>query len=216
MIDVVFPKNNEEEFIELAEKLGIKSLVFVYDSNKKFYKSKDNKIKIFNGLEINDKNKGLKNTADITFAKGDDLNNRQIVESVKPDVIYSAEGSRSKDFIHQRASGFNHVIARIAKEKKVIVGFNFSDLLQGNDLVIGRMMQNILLCRKFKLDVCIASFAKDPYDMRFLPDAKAFFETVGMSDVDSKKALSTIQERISLNLRKKSGSYLAEGLEVLD
>ena len=78
------------------------------------------------------------------------------------------------------------------------------------------MMQNILLCRKFKLDVCIASFAKNPYDMRFLPDVKYFFETVGMSDFDSKKALTSIQERINFNLRKRSGSYLAEGLEVLD
>ena len=49
MKDIVFPKNNEREFIELAQKLGYKELVFVYENAKDFYK-KSAKISITNAL----------------------------------------------------------------------------------------------------------------------------------------------------------------------
>ncbi len=217
MIDVVFPKDNEEEFIRIAVRLNIKGLVFVYDSPKKFYQGKNSSVKVYNGLEISEKNKNLRHLADIVFVHGSDVDNRSIVESLKPDVLYSAEGSRSKDFIHQRASGLNHIIADIAKSKGVIVGFNFSELLKDNNLGlrIGRIMQNILLARKFKLKVCVASFAHHPFEMRSFQDLKAFFETVGMSDSESKNIFVSVKERLELNLKKKSGSYLAEGLEIV-
>jgi len=31
MIDIVIPNNNEEEFIKMAEKLGYKELLFLYN-----------------------------------------------------------------------------------------------------------------------------------------------------------------------------------------
>ena len=48
--NIVTPKNNEEEFIEIASKLGIRKLYFLYDfedSNK--LESIDNK----NNMELN-------------------------------------------------------------------------------------------------------------------------------------------------------------------
>lgn len=37
MLDIVFPKNNEEEFIDMAKKLGYLSLCFVYEFGNKIY-----------------------------------------------------------------------------------------------------------------------------------------------------------------------------------
>ena len=41
MIDIVIPNNNEEEFITIAEKLGIKELMFLYPYEN-YIKLKDN------------------------------------------------------------------------------------------------------------------------------------------------------------------------------
>ena len=49
--DIVFPKNNEEEFISIALKLGYKEICFCYSlSNFKKYKS--DKIKIFYAIQL--------------------------------------------------------------------------------------------------------------------------------------------------------------------
>jgi len=43
MKDIVFPANNEKEFIRIAEKLGYNELVFLYDYNE-FLKKQNNKF----------------------------------------------------------------------------------------------------------------------------------------------------------------------------
>ena len=56
MIDIVIPNNNEEEFITIAEKLGIKELMFLYPYEN-YIKLKDN---INKKKEIEGKNKKIK------------------------------------------------------------------------------------------------------------------------------------------------------------
>jgi hypothetical protein len=167
MIDVVVPKGNEKEFIEMAKKLGYSGLCFVYENAKPC--SYD--FPVYTGFVCKDKMK----KADFVFQNSD---NRQLVRK-RPTAVFGIEGKR--DFIHQRDSGLDHVIVKEMYVHKVAYLIPFSHILNSNDRerLIGRMIQNIMLCRKYKVKVMIASFAEHPYEMRNAQDLIAFARTLG-------------------------------------
>jgi RNase P/RNase MRP subunit p30 len=209
MIDIVIPNNNEEEFIAMAEELGYKGLCFLYSFNdypSKQKKSEVNKIKICGGVLADNRNiyeiKNIlekqsfsgcrKNKAFSSELKEDKVfvavrssnNDREIMEKSKPDLIFSFEDIARKDFIHQRASGLNHILCKSAKENKVMIGFSLSSILnaENKNFVLGRMTQNIQLCRKFKVKTIVASFAQNPFEMRSAHDLITLFKILGLKN----------------------------------
>ena len=114
---------------------------------------------------------------------GDDTLNRLAVSSRYVDVLLDPHVGSRKDFMHQRNSGLNHVLCALAKENNVAIGFSFSSILHSTQRAkdMGRMMQNILLCRKYKIPMVIGSFAKDAWDVRNEKDLQAFFQVLGMT-----------------------------------
>lgn len=195
MIDIVIPYNNEKEFISIAEKLGYKGLCFLYDfstyliKKEKINEIKDNKIKIHRGILANNKNihkiKNKLKDENIFVAIKSDINDREIIEGSKADIIFSFENDTKRDFIHQRASGLNHILCRLAKENDVIIGFSLNSILntEKKGVILGRIMQNIKLCRKFKVKTIMASFAESPFEMRSVHDIKSLFELLGGKDI---------------------------------
>lgn len=194
--DIVLPKNNEGEFIEIASKLGIKKLYFLYDfdeyikKNQKISNLKENKnISIEIGFIVNQKNlnQASKFSKFIVVKSSD--NGRYFIESEKINLIYGLEESNKKDYLHQRASGLNHILCGIAKKNNVSIGFSYSSLFNKNQtlssILIGRMMQNIQLCKKYKCNVVIASFAENPFDLRPYHDIKSLFSLLGVIDGNS-------------------------------
>jgi len=190
MIDIVIPNNNEEEFITTAEKLGYEGLYFLYNINDYLDKQrklriKNRKIKIHTGImvdnrEIHKFKNRLKNEKAFIVVKSS-TNDKEVIEKLKPDVIFSFEGSTKKDFIHQRASGLNHILCKSAKDNGIIIGFSLSSVLNVEDKhkILGRMMQNIELCKKFKVKMIIASFAQDSFGMRSPHDLIGLFKVLG-------------------------------------
>lgn len=190
MIDIVFPKGNEKEFISIAKRLGLKGLCLVYDRPTDIASfQKDSDLKLISGVLCSPddvrKYKGKHMT--ICRAPDDQSKIRTIIEQSKPDIIYGLESARRKDFIHHRASGLNHVMAQLAAEKGVSVGFSLSDVLaaklKDRPVIMGRMMQNIRFARKYGFGTVFASFAGEPYDMRAKKDISSFFVCLGMSGV---------------------------------
>jgi len=94
--------------------------------------------------------------------------------------------------MHQRDSGLNHVLCKLANKNKIAIGINFSDLLKEKHLSkrIGRIMQNIKLCRKFKVNLVLASFAKDKHEQRNPKDLEIFAQTIGMTPFQAKTSLN--------------------------
>lgn len=190
MIDIVVPNNNEEEFITIAEKLVYKGLFFLYNPNDyldkhKKLKIKNTKIKIHIGVmvdnrEIHKVKNELKNEKDFIVVKSS-TNDKEAIEKLKPDVIFSFEDNIKKDFVHQRASGLNHILCKSAKDNGVMIGFSLSSILNTEDKhkILGRMMQNIGLCRKYKVKMIIASFAQSPFGMRSPHDLIGLFKVLG-------------------------------------
>ncbi|MEJ2267994.1 MAG: hypothetical protein P8X70_02875, partial [Nanoarchaeota archaeon] len=63
----------------------------------------------------------------IIFSSNDELN-RKILEKEKIDIILINQSER-KDRQKQRNSGFNQVLAKIAKKKNVIIGINLDEII---------------------------------------------------------------------------------------
>ena len=198
--DIVIPKNNESEFAEIALRLGINKLYFLYEQNefnedkinKKINSIKENfNINFEIGLLIKAKDINKSKTK-ITAAKSSD-NDRFLIESKKIKLIYGFEELDRKDYLHQRASGLNHIMCELARKNSVIIGFSYSSLVNADELqtsiIAGRMKQNIQLCQKYKVKNVIASFAENPFDLRAPHDVSSLFKLLGMNGKHIKTSL---------------------------
>src|SRR3989338_8126473 len=149
--DIALPKNNEYEFIQAAKRLGIKKLYFLYDFeeyDKKNLNTIDSKnFEIETGFTINQKNinRALGHSKLLAAQSSD--KDRFFIESKKIKLIYGFEDVNRKDYLHQRASGLNHVLCELANKNNVSIGFSYTSLFNKNPAIssqiIERMMQNI-------------------------------------------------------------------------
>ena len=211
MIDVVIPNGNEKDFIRMAEKLGFSSLCFIYE--KPTVASYDSKLKIYSGI-ISKKIKHI--NSDLVVVPNAD---RTFFESEHGDMGIHLE-IQTKDFLHHKSSGLNQVLCELAKQNRKITGIDFSMILNSNSveraLVFGRIVQNIHFARKYKFDLALCSFASNPSEMRSPHDLKAFLISLGMHPSEAQNALSCVEKKILDNIRKKSPSYIGEGVEIVD
>ncbi|MBI2499225.1 hypothetical protein HYV88_03195 [Candidatus Woesearchaeota archaeon] len=129
---------------------------------------------------------------------GDDGKNRKIVENKKIDIFLSPEKTRTKDFMHSRDSGLNQVLCELARKNDIVIGFNFNDVLKSKNrsVILGKMMQNVALCRKYKVKMVILSGAKDRYELRSTKDLASFGRVMGMTPGEAKKALNFERKKV--------------------
>jgi len=131
---------------------------------------------------IKSKNKQIK----IAVLGRDDEFNRRALETLKINYLVSPELTEQKDSLKQRASGLNHVIARIAKDKNnaIVEGINFL-LLQSDKKskarLLSRIIQNIKICRKAKCKIKFATFAKSEGDLLDEKQIASMGFSLGMS-----------------------------------
>jgi len=194
MIDLVIPKDNEAELVKMAEQLGYKGLVFAYKGKIVPDLSKiKTKLKL-SQIEIQDPKKLHRGVNSLVKAEE---NSRPIIDFA-PTIVYDFEVVQEKDTLHQRVSGLNQIMCKIAKAKGTMIAFNLQTIisLKGmkRALILGRIAQNIKLCRKYKNDVIIASFAKEPLEMRTPHDLQALFYTIGMTQGEAKKAMESLNK----------------------
>jgi len=204
--DYVFPDGNEEEFIEMALKLGYGGLCFIYrydrntDNGEKIKKLQEKtKLKLSYGFLASLKDTNKIKTKNLIFVKGS-AKNRFFIEKKKADVLFSLEDQKREDFMHHRASGLNHVLCTLANKNKISVGFSFNMLLKDRKnlyKILGRMMQNIQLCRKFKVKTLIGSFAERPFEMRAANDLISLFSVLGTGKEEMKGSFGAASKSFS-------------------
>jgi len=125
---------------------------------------------------------------------GSEQQNRGNVSDKNVDILMNPELKSYKDKLHYRNSGLNHILAKIATDNDVAIGFGFSYLLNSNNVerarIIGRMKQNVRICRKSKTKMVVCSYASSPQEMRGAKDLLAFARVLGMTGGEAKKALN--------------------------
>ncbi len=114
---------------------------------------------------------------------------RDVFENENVSVVIGLENLEDRDDLHYRRSGLDHVLSELANKNRISVGFSFHDILHAKDKgkAIGRMMQNAMLCRKYKVNVVVGSFARDKYDLRLRNDLEAFGRVIGIDKFDNTK-----------------------------
>ena len=114
-----------------------------------------------------------KNGIEIIFSSDDDELNRKILEKEKIDVLLLTLSNR-KDFMKQRNSSLNQVLAKLAKKNNVSIGINLDEVLSAKSLkekseILARVRQNIKLCNKNKLKMRFISEGNaDKYNLKSL------------------------------------------------
>ncbi len=113
---------------------------------------------------------------------------RGLVEKKKIKILVNVHTNNLRDNLHFRSSGLNHVLCRLCSENNVAVGFSLDSILDAK--LLGRMKQNIMLCRKYKVKMRFFSFAKNKYEMRGREDVLGFLRSIGMTGKEAKEAMS--------------------------
>ena len=111
----------------------------------------------------------------IIFSSDNDELNRKILEKLQINILLINLAGK-KDFQKQRDSGFNQVLAKIAKKKDVAIGINFDEIIQSSQYekpkILARLKQNIKLCNKNKLKMKFiiqnSENQRDIYDLKSL------------------------------------------------
>jgi|TARA_B100002003_G_C13953021_1_gene461986 hypothetical protein len=182
--DIVFPKNNEKEFLAMAGKLGYDKLIFVYSGKPSKVVSSDVKVSV--GKLSNKRGDGII----VSKVDGD---GRTILEHVKPSFAFGFEWEKVADKHHYRSSGMNQVLCKIAakNETQIVVPIREILSLKGRERaqVLGRVMQNVRICKKYKVGVKLASFAHTPYQMKGVKELASFGTVLGMDSSMVKKGI---------------------------
>lgn len=106
---------------------------------------------------------------------GDDETNRKVLEKEQINILLLNQKSR-KDRQKQRESGFNQVMAKLAKKKDVVIGINFDEIIESHERerekIIARIKQNIRICNKHNLKMKFitqnSKNKRDKYDLKAL------------------------------------------------
>ncbi|MEM4245288.1 MAG: RNase P subunit p30 family protein [Candidatus Nanoarchaeia archaeon] len=143
--------------------------------------------------------------------------NRDAVSNRKVDILLSPHSGVSHDYLSSRNSGLNEVLCKLAKKNDVAVGFSFSEILNAErldrSLILGRVMQNVMLCRKFKVPMVLGSFAFEKSEMRPPKDLISFGMSIGMTPGEAKKALTFVDEIVKSKHELKD--FVSEGVKAL-
>jgi RNase P/RNase MRP subunit p30 len=142
-------------------------------------------------------------------------------ESWDVDLIMNPEMCARPDQVDQRSSGFDNVICSFMAERDIGYLVNFKNILEAKRghrvRILGRIIQNIRLARKYKLKVIICTQASHDMDVRAPLDICALAGLLGLSKVEAGK---TVSENPSYYFRRaldrNDPNIILDGLEVVD
>lgn len=139
---------------------------------------------------------------------GEPAINRAACEDERVDILMHPPDGKT--------SGINHVLAKLAADKHVAIGFELGPLIcnKGGSRVraLSNYRTNLALVKKYAVPYVIVSGAMSIYDMRDVRAAAALCKLFGMGEKDAVKGLSFYPAEI---LRRRSPGYIMEGVELV-
>ena len=135
---------------------------------------------------------------------GSEDQNRAYVSDRNIAILMNPEAKSQIDKMHSRRSGLNQVLAKLAKENDVAIGFGFRSLLYVDSvtraMILGRMKQNVKICQKSGTKMIVCSYASDLKELRGAKDLVAFARVIGMTGGEAKKALHWERNRSGISI----------------
>ena len=188
--DIISLTTHNKETIEIVKSFGYTNIIVLgqKDFSEETTNNTNHSLNIFLG-----------NPETISRATE---NTRAILEKKKVVLIYNIETIEKKDKLHYRSSGLNQVLCQIAHNNNITIGISFNTILNTTGTVrgilLGRIRQNIILCRKYKVKMFIGSFAANTYEMRSPRDLESFGITLGMTPKEAKESTTFLPKSLSM------------------
>lgn len=140
---------------------------------------------------------------------GDTAINRAACEDERVDVLLHPPDGKT--------SGINHVIAKLAADRHVAIGFELLPIVAGRGgarvRAISHYRTNLALAKKYGAPYVVVSGAMSFYDMRDVRAAAALCRLFGMGGEDAVLGLSRHPAEI---LRRRSPGFIMDGVELVD
>jgi ribonuclease P/MRP protein subunit RPP1 len=139
---------------------------------------------------------------------GDPAINRAACEDERVDILMHPPDGKT--------SGINHILARLAADKHIAIGFELEPIIcaRGGSRVraLSNYRTNHALVKKYQVPFVIVSGAMSFYDMRDVRAAISLCRLFGMGEKDAVKGLSFYPSEI---LRRRSPGHIMEGVEIV-
>ncbi len=188
IFDIVLPRDNEEEFVDRAKRLGFFGLVILKEiSSKKdlslFRTIEDYDFPVYYGALVNiDDYKELRSILselfyridlynDLTFVVARDYEfTRKVIETHFHNGIVNPGFLKKEDHLHYRFTGISSIaLDRLRKEKRHLIVYGVRDLLK-EDYVwrskyLGRILYLSRFINKWNIPISIGSFARSPEEI---------------------------------------------------
>ncbi|HTY90103.1 MAG TPA: ribonuclease P protein component 3 [Methanocella sp.] len=140
---------------------------------------------------------------------GDPGINRAACEDERVDILLHPPDGKT--------SGINHILAKLAADKHVAIGFELLPVIcsKGGSRVrtLSGYKTNLALAKKYGAPFVVVSGAMSLYDMRDVRAAISLCGLFGMGEKDAAKGLSYYPSEI---LKRRSPGYIMEGVELVD
>lgn len=108
----------------------------------------------------------------IEILSQDDEFNRKALEIKGLSMLVINEDLNQKDYMKQRNSGLNEVLASICAEKNIKIGVQIEEIIKKNDAEqaksLARLAQNIMLCKKANCRLVFTGNIKDKLALQSL------------------------------------------------
>ncbi len=171
-IDIIRPANNEAEFFQMAERLGIKGLALLDVSR--------NRVKELQSQTTLKLVSAGKADADIIVKSINDNGQANILTG-----LYHHEKHSFYKELSKRNTALSFPIAEIIS----------SDLERKHHL-LENLMRNIRLCREHNTKIAPATFASNPFHLRPESDLKSLFLSSGMGTKEAKVSFGLVSDLV--------------------
>ncbi|MBU0963248.1 MAG: hypothetical protein KKD48_05070 [Nanoarchaeota archaeon] len=172
MYDLTLIKTNKEEARSLAKKFGFSDLFFIERENIK------------NVNEIRPKK------LNIVIGGSDDIN-RKALSNINTTILLNPEPN-TKDYLTHKNSGLNQVLCKLAYKNKIVIAFSADRLNNVN--IVGKIIQNIRLCKKYKVKMLFFTLAKNKYELIAAHDLLSVLQILGINITEARYALIGIRD----------------------
>ena len=167
-MNICFPNQNEKEFLDVAKKISIPCLWFVYRNIKEIRKIKDEKIKIYFGVG-NERVGSLEGGVDFFMH---DLSKGIITKNEK---IFYCVDAEYLDYLNQVK------IKEISDtNKRVVVPLNLVLKTNSSAKLIEKTIFLIRLFKKYNVAFVVSNFANSPYELKSEKEISALCGFLGI------------------------------------
>jgi ribonuclease P/MRP protein subunit RPP1 len=195
-----------------AKRFGYSGIAVISpDINEPGTVNKPEKFSVYPGIEISCRPSKLreeirkyKEKAAVIIARGKD-----------EEFTRAAIGTDGLDIILQPEK-FNHVLAKMAGDNAIALGFNVGSIIrkrgEGRIRELKTMRTNLKHARKYGLHVVLTGECSSPCDLRSPREMAAL---AGLFGMEKKEAILAMSASPLAILKRKSPEYVQEGIEIL-